>query len=333
MTIEKTTDDDLLIIDDEPTLEPEGERKTAPVKRQDEISPDAVESLKAQLASLQAERDAERRERDVERQRREAAEADARKLSEAATKASRTAEYTHYQLVESHISAAKARADDLKRQIRAAHETGDYDRATDLQMEAAKVATRLLQYEDTKADIEQDARRKQREAEQIKAEPVKPQQPQSTGDAFEDRIANLSETSKAWLRQHKECVTDDVRNAEVVAADARAKREGLKPDTPEYFAFIEEKLGYRQAQPQQQAADDDGEEIEEGVIVSDPKPVRPAAVTAAPVSRGSQGVNGKATSIRLTRAEAEMAEALGMSPKEYYINKQKADQEGRYRNN
>ena len=320
--------DELEIIDDELVLDPEGERKAAPAKRQDEISPDAVESLKAQLASLQAERDAERRERDAERQRREAAEADARKLSEAATKAARTAEYTHYQLVESHINAAKSRADDLKRQIRAAHETGDYDRATDLQMEAAKVATRLLQYEDTKADIEQDARRKKHEAEQVKAaEPVK----QSTGDAFEDRISGLSETSKAWLRQHKECVTDDVRNAEVVAADARAKREGLKPDTPEYFAYIEEKLGYRQAQPQQQAADDDGDEIED-VIVSEPKPVRPA-VTAAPVSRGSQGVNGKATTIRLTRAEAEMAEALGMTPKEYYINKSKADQEGRYRNN
>lgn len=324
--------DELEIIDDDLVLEPEGERKAAPAKRQDEISPDAVESLKAQLASLQAERDAERRERDTERQRREAAEADARKLSEAATKANRTAEYTHYQLVESHISAAKARANDLKRQIRAAHETGDYDRATDLQMEAAKVATRLLQYEDTKADIELDAKRKQREEQVKAAEPVK-QRPQSTGDAFEDRISGLSETSKAWLRQHKECVTDDVRNAEVVAADARAKREGLKPDTPEYFAFIEEKLGYRQAQQQQQqAADDDGEEIEEGVIVSDPKPVRPA-VTAAPVSRGSQGVNGKATTIRLTRAEAEMAEALGMTPKEYYINKSKADQEGRYRNN
>ena len=66
--------------------------------------------------------------------------------------------------------------------------------------------------------------------------------------------------------------------------------------------------------------------------MSDPKPVRPA-VTAAPVSRGSQGVNGKPTTIRLTRAEAEMAEALGMTPKEYYINKTKADQEGRYRNN
>lgn len=321
--------DDVLIIDDDLSLEPEGERKAAPAKRQDEISPDAVESLKAQLATLAAERDAERREREAERQRREAVEADARKLSDAAAKASRAAEYNHYQLVESHISAAKSRTEDLKRQIKAANEVGDYDRATDLQMEAAKVATRLLQYEDTKADIEADARRRQREAEQQPKTVEREQpKPQSTGDAFEDRIANLSETSKAWLRQHKECVTDEVRNAEVVAADARAKREGLKPDTPEYFAFIEEKLGYRQPQ----AVEDDGEEIEEGVIVSDPKPVRPA-VTAAPVSRGSQGVNGKPTSIRLSRAEAEMAEALGMTPKEYYINKQKADQEGRYRNN
>lgn len=324
-------EDELVIVDDPITLEPEGERKAVPAKKQDDISPDAVESLQAQLAALKAERDAERREREAERQRREAVEADARKLSDTATRASRAAEYHHYQLVESHIREAKVRADDLKRQIRTANEVGDYDKATDLQMEAAKVATRLLQYEDTKSDLEADIRRKQ-QAEQHKPVEREPARHQPTGDAFEDRISGLSEPTKAWLRDHRDCVTDDVRNAEAVAADARAKREGLKPDTPEYFAFIEEKLGYRQ--PQRSHVDDEGgEEIEEGVIVSDPKPVRAApAVTAAPVSRGSQGVNGKPTTIRLTRAEAEMAEALGMTPKEYYINKQKADQEGLYTN-
>lgn len=321
--------DDLEIIDDDLTLEPEGERKPQ-AKRQDEISPDAVESLQAQLAALKAERDAERQERDAERQRREKAEADARKLADVAARASQTADHTHYQLIESHISSAKSRAEDLKRQIKTANEMGDYDKATDLQMEAAKVATRLLQYEDAKSDMEMDARRKKAERErQAAEEPTR----QPRGDTFEDKIATLSEPTKAWLRKHPDCVTDDVRSAEAVAADARAKREGLRPDTPEYFAFIEERLGYRQAKRADPVeADQDGEEIEEGVIVSDPKPVRPA-VTAAPVSRGSQGVNGKPTTIRLTRAEAEMAEALGMTPKEYYINKTKADQEGRYRNN
>ena len=65
-------EDELVIVDDPITLDPEGERKAPPAKRQDEISPDAVESLQAQLAALKAERDAERREREAERQRREA---------------------------------------------------------------------------------------------------------------------------------------------------------------------------------------------------------------------------------------------------------------------
>ena len=69
------------------------------------------------------------------------------------------------------------------------------------------------------------------------------------------------------------------------------------------------------------------------MIVSDPKPVaKPATMTAAPVSRSGSGVNGAVTQIRLSRAQVEMAESLGMTPKEYHSWMIKAEKDGRYTN-
>ena len=328
MTIEQNLSDDVEIIDDV-ALDPDGERAKPAAKAKDELSPEVINSLKAQLAARDEELRAEREARAQEAQRRQEVEGDARKLADTATALKRSAEASHYRLIEGHIREAKTRTNDLKAQIKAANEVGDYDKVTELQMEAAKVATRQLQYEDAKADMEAAAQRQAKEPPP--AETRKPDvQPQQPADPFEARIAGLTDTTKKWLREHRECVTDEVKSAEAVAADAKARREGLRPDTPEYFAFVEEKLGYRQ--PKQ--AEPDGEEIEEGVIVSDPKPVAKAAtMTAAPVSRSGSGVNGSTpTQIRLSRAQVEMAESLGMTPKEYHAWMVKAEKDGRYTN-
>lgn len=326
MTIEQNLSDDVEIIDDV-ALDPDGERAKPAAKAKDELSPEVINSLKAQLAARDEELRAEREARAQEAQRRQEVEGDARKLADVATQAKRSAEASHYRLIESHISSAKSRTNDLKAQIRAANEAGDYEKVTELQMEAAKVATRLLQYEDAKADMEAAAQRQAKEPPP--AETRKPDVQPQHSDPFEARIAGLTDTTKKWLREHRECVTDEVKSAEAVAADAKARREGLKPDTPEYFAFVEEKLGYRQPK----AAEPDGEEIEDGVIVSDPKPVaKPATMTAAPVSRSGSGVNGAVTQIRLSRAQVEMAESLGMTPKEYHSWMIKAEKDGRYTN-
>ena len=158
MTIEQNLSDDVEIIDDV-ALDPDGERAKPAAKAKDELSPEVINSLKAQLAARDEELRAEREARAQEAQRRQEVEGDARKLADVATQAKRSAEASHYRLIESHISSAKSRTNDLKAQIRAANEAGDYEKVTELQMEAAKVATRLLQYEDAKADMEAAAQR------------------------------------------------------------------------------------------------------------------------------------------------------------------------------
>lgn len=325
-----TNDDGLVIVDDEAlALDPGGERAKPAPRSKEELAPDVVESLRQQLDSLKAERDAERLGRTQAEQLRVDAEQEARRASEAEKNAKRTAEVSHYHLVESHIGQAKARTNELKREIRLANESGDYERASELQVDMAKVAARLLQYEDAKDDIE--SRERVRQSRPEREEAPAPRAPERPADPFEAQIAHLTGPTRDWLRAHKECVTDEVRSKEAVAADAKARREGLRPDTPEYFTYIEENLGYRQRAAQ---AEPEGDETEDEVIVSDPKPVvrKPAATHAAPVSRDAIANGRPVAQIRLSRAEVEMAEQLGMSPKEYHQWKVKADKDGRYTN-
>ena len=321
-----SNEDEIQIIDDV-ALDPEGERaKPAKAREDSELSPEVVDSLKQQLATLAAERDEARLARQQETERREKAESDARTLADTAVTAKRSAEYANYQLVETSISQAKTREAAIKRELRSAHEVGDYERIADLQAEQAKVAARLLQYEDNKSDIE--ARERQRIA-QAKAEPErKPEiKPVQYADPFEAQISGLTEPTKQWLRTHKECVTDEVRSKEAIAADAHARRAGLKADTPEYFKHIEERLRY--SQPTRKA-EPEADETDE-VIVSDPKPVA-RQMAAAPVSRDSTPGNKPTGPIRLSRAEVEMAEALGMTPKQYWANKVAVEKQGLYNN-
>lgn len=312
-------DEDLLVDIDQPDMK---DPAPAPAPRVEGVDPQVVESLRKQLQAIQAEKEAER-------QARVQAEHEARNLATVAHQARSTAEASHYQLVEGYAQQAKHRSDQIKREIKLALDAGEYERASELQMEAAKVAARQLQYEDAKADME--ARLRRREAEPP-PQPQRQVRPEPPADPFEASISGLSEASKAWLREHRECVLDDVKQAEVVLADKQARRAGHAPDTPEYFAFIEERMGYRtppaKAEPAAEVIKDGDDEV---VIVDAPKPVS-RSLPAAPVSRETTPGRSGPQQIRLSRAEAEMAEHLGMTAKEYFNWKQRAEKDGRYAN-
>lgn len=313
-------DEDLLVDIDQPDMDDAAPAPKAAPKL-DGVDPQVVDSLRKQLQAIQAEKDAER-------QARVQAENEARSLATVAHQARSTAEASHYQLIEGYAQQAKQRAEHIKQEIKRSLDAGEYERASELQMEAAKVAARQLQYEDAKADME--ARLRRREAEPP-PQPQRQVRPEPPADPFEASISGLSEPSKAWLREHRECVLDDVKQAEVVLADKQARRSGHAPDTPEYFAFIEEKLGYRQAAKAEPAAEVVKDGDDEVVIVDTPKPVS-RSMPAAPVSRDTTPGRSSPQQIRLSRAEAEMAEHLGMSAKEYWQWKQRAEKDNRYAN-
>lgn len=313
-------DDDLLIDLDDLTLDPAGERpppvtKAAPPvekpAKDAEIDPEVVSSLRKQIDALTAENDSQRAARI-------AAEQAAEKNARLAGAASQYAQQSRHQLVEGYIKQATAREDQIKDKIKSALEAGDYTAVSNLQMEAAKVAARKMQYEDSLADLEERANR------QPEPEPVRPAAPV---DQFEDAIKGLSDPAKNWLRNHRECIEDEVKNAEVLLADKMARRQGMKPDSREYFDFIEERMGYKQKTPEPDVTDD-------GVEVIEAKAEPRRSMPAAPVSRDarSNGSTTKPHQYRLTKAEVDMAESLGMTPTEYAKYKIQADKEGRYQN-
>ena len=315
-------DDDLLVDLDDLTLDPAGE-KPAPVTKAETparepakdpaIDPEVVSSLRKQIDQLQAETQSERAGR-------LAAEEAAAKNARLAAGAAQHAQASRHQLVEGYVKQANARAEQIKGQIKQALEAGDYTAVSNLQIEAATVAARRMQYEDTLADLNEKAQHRP-DPEPVRTAPA---------DPFEDAIKNLSGPSQQWLRSHKECITDEIKNAEVLLADKMARRQGMKADTPEYFQFIEERMGYRQKAPEPVA-----DATDDGVEIVDAKPVPRTSMPSAPVSRDSRP-NGKSSNpsqYRLSRAEVEMAQELGMTPTEYAKYKIEADREGRYQNN
>lgn len=133
----------------------------------------------------------------------------------------------------------------------------------------------------------------------------------------------LSSQTKAWADAHPEVFTD-LRFAKkaTLAAQEAIDVEGLKDNSPEYFAFIEDRLGIKAAPDQ----DDDEEEGED--VLSEParesytpeKPQRAAAgpgamAGAAPPTRQTpQGGNGGNNRRMPTLTSDEREVALSLYP-------------------
>lgn len=275
----------------------EAKKEDRPERKTDE----EIEALKQRLESLQAERDAERRERDQERER---ANEEARALAAKVVRATDSANQSRYDQVNEALNASKERQAAIKRDIRLAYESGDSERVADLQIEAASVAVKIQRGEENKFAMERQA---EQERARREAEPP-PQQTRRSSDPFEDQIASLSDPTKNWLRNHKECITDPEKNAQVMLEHHRAVKKGLRPDSAEYFQELEEAMGYRRR------SEPDTSEID----VSDEGQRSSTRMPAAPVSRdvprSGGAINGR---VRLTRAEVETAGDLGMTPAEY----------------
>jgi hypothetical protein len=317
-------DDDGLVVEIDPRqldmrLDPETERKAKP-RAEDEIdvetpvgkddpkpgSDDAIVALQKQLDALKEEN----------ARTRAAFEAKAREADEALQNANSATGHvlqSKYDLVNTELANDKARAEAIKRELRVARETGNTDLESDLMVENARLGVKLQTNEQRKREIEvaHEREKQRREAPRIPADPV------------EAAIQGLSPKSQSWLRSHPECVTDDVLNAKVLLADKEAKRKGFAADTPEYFAYIEEKLGYRKP------ADDDGDEVDTRQSARTER--RPAY--AAPPSRDTApGSTRKSSQMRLSREQVETAEALGMTPSQYAAWLVKAEKDGKYVN-
>jgi hypothetical protein len=184
--------------------------------------------------------------------------------------------------------------DILKANLREAVANGDTDAQADILMAINQTDNNLRQISEGKKHYET----------QLRA-PVT--------NKVEALASQLTPRSAEWVRANPDVVNDDRRAARLQRAHFDALDDGIQPDTPDYFNFLETRLNINNAPARQEAAMSAASESTSGR--------RASAPPAAPVSRSGTGTGGRPNVVTLTRAEQEAAKDMGMTPKEYAQNK------------
>lgn len=206
-----------------------------------------------------------------ERRRREEAEKLASERGKDAQKLGAYATQTEYHVIANAMHAKQREAESYERVLKEALEMGDAAKAADAQRRIARVETELSKLEDGKAEIEARVR------SMSAAEPERERPKEQTPD---DYIDSMPATSRAWLKEHREYVTDPKLHSKMLAYANVAVAEGITPHTPEFIEFLNEKLGFA-------GGDEDGGSPVDEVAEDKPVKQKPRA-TAAPVNRGGR---------------------------------------------
>jgi hypothetical protein len=245
------------------------------------------------------------RQLEAERSRREAAERMARDAEERERSARIDKDESEIHLVTNAIQTLNRDKEILKANYAQALRAGEFERAASINDEINEAATQLQQLTNG--------------LEAMKAKPkVQPLPPQSA-DPVEAFAARLTPRSADWVRAHPEFVKDSRLNRKMIAAHELAVADGHAPDTDGYFSAIEQTLnvGRRAAS----SVDEEASSSAAKVVSR-----RDAAPAAAPVSRGG---SNRTNVVRLTAAEREMADMMGMKHDDYAKNKIALQKEGK----
>jgi len=211
---------------------------------------------------------------------------------------------TNLQLVVNAIDTVNRDLELLGQAHTYALQSGDFDRATKIQREMSANEAKLLQLNNGKEAMENA--------------PRQPEPQMAPLDPVEDFASRLSPRSAEWVRKHPEFVRDQRLNAKMIAAHNLAVADGIPTDTDEYFDAIEETL---KVTPKPVQAETDDQYAAKAVRRRD------AAPAAAPANRGGQSASSNV--VRLSAAEREMAEMMGMKPEDYAKNKVALKKEGK----
>jgi hypothetical protein len=184
---------------------------------------------------------------------------------------------------------------------------GNFEDAARIQMALSQNSSNLKQLEDGHVRMQEDARNKP-------TPPAEPPQPLKPEQQIDQIIGQVSKPSAQWLKENRDRFGDERTINKMFRAHGDAVDDGIEPDTPEYFRYIEKRLGFKQ------------DEHGGSPMSSAAKPSsRQAPPPSAPVNRDS----GRANVAHLTRAQADTAKALGMTEKEYATHMIALQKEGR----
>jgi hypothetical protein len=266
-------------------LEVEVGKEKKPKKAQVDVD-QALSELKDRLENVErARQDAEKRARDAET---------------IAMSAKNEVTDTNMHLLNNAIDTVKRDVSILKANYRHALASGDYGEAAEIQEQMSQNTSKLLRLEEGKSEMEKMPR------QEVPS--------YHSGDPVEAFASRLSYESAKWIRAHPEYVTNPNMNQMMIGAHTLAKGRGIVEDTPEYFNFIENTLGIEGNDSYVPRGRSEDTQAASGG--------RQAAPMAAPVSRSASTTgSSRPNVVRLSEAERETAEALGMTYQEYAKNK------------
>lgn len=252
-----------------------------------EVSPEeGIQEMKRRLQTAEEARFAAERAR-----------AEAEKKAEKADSKTKDA---NYQLVANAIETVKGRADAIKQAYASAMASGDYDRAAQLQEALAVNAQQL-------SELKRGKKALKAELNESKKESKKPS-PEISNEPMIDQLARqVSPRSASWIRDNRDALDNERMIRRMFRAHEDAVDDGIKPDSEEYFSYIEGRLGLSK---------------QEGSVAP---PRKQAPPPPAPVSRGGQRPNV----VRLTREQVDMAKMMGMSEADYAKNMLALQREGK----
>lgn len=246
----------------------------------------ALQDLMAQYKELETKSAA------IDKRRKEAEDEASRQRQEAArhrddAEVARKRE-TSSQLdtIKTALSASEQDVDGAKAAIRAAKASGDVEAEIEAQDRLAKARATMLRLDEAQQDIE--ARQKTPPKREVSTDPV---------EAF---VQGRTEPTAAWVRAHPEYVRSERGLKKLVAADAVAQAEDLLPDTPEYFARVEEYLGIKKGEAETSTKE---APTEASQVTGKTRAAPPVAPGSAISSNGT--ANGSA--VQLSKREADAA--------------------------
>jgi hypothetical protein len=202
--------------------------------------------------------------------------------------------------IQNGVDAVRAELESAKRDALAANTAGDTPQFLEATQRISVAAARLEHLEAGYAAIEKQ--RKEPPPAQRSADPIEALQ--------------VPYEAKTWLRKNPHFITNAADNKRLrTAHDAALDLENLTAWSPEYYEFVETKLGIRKAEPKPVPKSEP--EIEERTV-------------SAPVSRDAPSLSGgKAGSSKITLSpeEREHAKLAGVDEVTYAKMKQRLQRE------
>lgn len=194
--------------------------------------------------------------------------------------------------------ALTAELDTAKKELAAAVETGDGEKMAEFTEKVSDIRSRL-----------NGALRAEKEIGQQ-------EQTQNEGDQGNPADqSNWPKSRKAWYKKNSDWFhKDEEMTGYVYGLHQKLIKNGVVPDSEEYYGEIDKKMRLRFKDHFEEEVDEDDEVEEERPA---PRRATPKTVSFEGVSKGSEGKKKKGKVYRLTKSQADLCARLGISHQDY----------------